>query len=93
MKVKAKIEFTLPERIYKGTKHFRPVFNFGDDLLFSGTVVGNHEEYTPNQIYNVEIDFFTIEEDAYEAIKDKLIPNYGLTIQEGSKIIGFATLL
>ena len=93
LKAKAEIQFTLQGRNYVGGKHFRPVFKFGDGLLFSGTVISNNDEYISNKEYTVDIDFFTIEDEAYHALQTILQPGMGLTIQEGSRITGIAILL
>jgi len=93
LKAKAEIKFTMPDRTYKSGKHFRPVFRFGDGLLFSGTVKSDTPEYVPNQTYLVDIDFFTIEEEAYVALQPVLRPEMGLTIQEGMRITGVAKLV
>jgi len=93
LKAKAEIKFTLEGRNYRGGKHFRPVFRFEEGLLFSGTVKSDNESYIYNQNYNVDIDFFTIEDEAYSVIQPILKQNMPLIIQEGSKITGIATLL
>ena len=93
LKARAEIQFTLPDRTYHGSKHFRPVFRFGDGLLFSGTVLSDIVEYTPNKTYLVDIDFFTIEDEAYNALQPLLKSGMGLTIQEGARITGIAKLV
>ena len=93
LKAKAEIQFTLPDRIYHGSKHFRPVFRFGDGLLFSGTVVSEEIEFTPNKKYLVDIDFFTIKDEAYSTLQPLLKTGLGLTIQEGARITGIAKLV
>ena len=93
LKAKAEIQFTMQGRNYRGGKHFRPVFKFCDGLLFSGTVVSDNNEYVHNRPYTVDIEFFTIEDEAYRALQSVLQPGMGLTIQEGSRITGIATLL
>jgi hypothetical protein len=93
LRAKAEIQFTLPDRTYHGSKHFRPVFRFGDGLLFSGTILSNVVEYSPNKKYTVDIDFFTIEDEAYNALKPVLKSGMGLTIQEGVRITGIAKLM
>jgi len=93
LKARAEIQFTLQGRTYRGGKHFRPVFKFGDGLLFSGTVVSDNSEYVHNKAYTVDIEFFTVEDEAYYALQSVLQPGMGLTIQEGSRITGIATLL
>ena len=93
LRAKAEIQFTLEGRNYRGSKHFRPVFKFGDGLLFSGTIVSEITEYVHNRSYTVDIEFFTVEDEAYNALQSVLLPGMGLTIQEGSRITGIATLL
>ena len=93
LKAKAEIQFTLPERKYHSSKHFRPVFRFGDGLLFSGTVLSEETEFLPNEKYLVDIDFFTIEDEAYNALQPLLKSGLGLTIQEGARITGIAKLV
>ena len=93
LRAKAEIQFTLQGRDYLGGKNFRPVFKFGDGLLFSGTVVSENDEYIHNKEYTVDIEFFTVEHEAYNALQSVLRPGMGLTIQEGARITGVATLL
>ena len=93
LKAKAEILFSLPDRTYQGGKHLIPVFRFAEGLLFSGRILGEAIEYMPNKSYLVDIDFFTIEDEAYSAIKPLLKPGLGLTIQEGARLTGIATLV
>ena len=93
LKAKAEIQFTLPNRTYRGHKHFRPVFGFGEGLLFSGLIPKEGVEYLPNKKYLVDVLFFTIQEEAYSAIKPILKSGMGLTIQEGARVTGNATLV
>ena len=93
LKAKAEIKFTLQGKNYAGGKHFRPVFRFSEGLLFSGTVISGDDEYVHNKVYEVDIDFFTVKDEAYRALQRVLKPDMGLTIQAGSRIIGIATLL
>jgi len=93
LSAKAEIKFTLKGQNYEGGKHFRPVFRFAEGLLFSGTVISDHNEFIYNQPYIVDLEFFTVEDEAYSAIQPLLSTGMGLTIQAGSRIIGIATLL
>ena len=93
LKAKAEIMFTLEGRNYSGNIHLRPAFSFGGGLLFSGAINSEHDEYLQGQPYLVDINFFTIEDEAYEAVKPLLKPELGLTIQEGKRILGVAKLL
>ena len=93
LKAKAEIQFTLNERKFD-KKYFRPIFNFGNKLLFSGNLISDDEIYLQNQTYYVDIDFFTIEDEAYSTISSILKPGMNLAIQEGAnKIVGIAKLL
>jgi hypothetical protein len=93
LKAKAEITFTLEGRDYSGKIHLRPVFRFAEGLLFSGAITSGYDEYLHGKKYIVDINFFTIEHEAYEAVKPLLEPDMGLTIHEGKRIIGIAKLL
>ena len=94
LKTKAEIRFTLEGRNYTGELKLRPVFNFGEELLFSGVIKSDNKMYFYNKPYTVDIDFFTIEDEAYAAVQPLLQNGMNLAIQEGSnKIIGIAKLL
>jgi hypothetical protein len=93
LKAKAEIQFTIDGRKFD-KKYFRPTFNFGNNLLFSGNLISDDDIYLQNHPYIVEIDFFTVEDDAYRAINPVLKPGMYLAIQEGAhKIVGIAKLL
>jgi hypothetical protein len=93
LKAKAEIQFTIDGRRFD-KRYFRPTFNFGNNLLFSGNLKSDDEIYVQNQPYTVEIDFFTIEDDAYKAVNPVLKPGMDFAIQEGAhKIVGIAKLL
>jgi len=93
LNAKAEITFTLEGRNYSGAKYpLRPSFRFGEGLLFSGNIKSDDKEYLYNRKYLVDIEFFTIEEEGYSAIKPYLSEGVDLVIQEGSQIIGLAKL-
>jgi len=93
LNAKAEIKFTLEGRNYSGTKHpLRPTFRFSEGLLFSGNIKSNNPEYLYNKKYIVDIEFFTIEDEGYTAIKPYLNEGVDLVMQEGSQIIGLARL-
>lgn len=73
----------------------RPAFNFGDGLLFSGTIISNIpcDKFLYQELYRVNIEFPTIEGEAYEEIKPLISEGMSLNIQNGSRIIGTAKLL
>ena len=93
LKAKAEIIFTLSDKSYIGREDFRVPFNFGEDLLFSGNIKSEHKEYAFNQKYLVEIEFFTIEGEAYEAVKHLLQVGNTIAMQTGSRLLGKAKLL
>jgi hypothetical protein len=90
LKAKAEIMFTLENKNYSGKLRLQPVFNFGEDLLFSGTIKSDNDMYFCKQKYIVDIEFFTIYGEAYEAVKKSLKPNMNLAIQAGRRILGIA---
>ena len=93
LKAKAEIQFTINERKFD-KKYFRPIFNFGNKLLFSGNLISDDDIYLQNQKYIVDIDFFTIEDEAFSVISPILRPGMNLAIQEGAhRIVGIAKIL
>jgi len=93
LNAKAEITFTLEGRNYSGVKYpLRPTFRFGEGLLFSGNIKSNYTEYLYDKKYLVDIEFFTIEDEGYCAIKPYLHEGADLVMQEGSQIIGLARL-
>ena len=87
----AVIKFTLENKSYN-VKPFRVAFNFGEGLLFTGEIISDHDIYSYNKPYKVNVDFFTIEEDSYSALKRVLLPKMGVVMQAGSRILGTAEL-
>ena len=85
----ADIRFTLENKNYS-VKPLRVAFNFGSGLLFTGEIISEHDIYFNNETYGVNIDFFTVEDDAYAALQSVLIPGIGVTMQAGSRILGTA---
>lgn len=73
----------------------RPVFNFGEDMLFSGTIKNDSSftKYLYEKEYVVKVEFHTIENEAYEAVKPLIDLDMNLSIQMGSRTIGKAKLL
>ena len=53
----------------EGRNTLRPAFNFGNELLFSGTIKNSLKKYLFEKEYVVKVEFPTIEDEAYEAIK------------------------
>ncbi|NLK96351.1 MAG: hypothetical protein GX275_14380 [Clostridiales bacterium] len=73
----------------------RPAFNFGEDMLFSGTIKKDSslQKYLYEKEYVVKVEFPTIEDEAYEAVRGLIDLDMDLNIQIGSRIIGKAKLL
>ena len=93
LKAKAEIQFTIDGRVFN-KKYFRPIFNFGNNLLFSGNLISDEDVYLHNHPYTVNIDFFTIEDEAFNVICSILKSGMDLAIQEGAhKIVGIAKLI
>ena len=87
----ADIKFTLEDKSYSA-KPLRVAFNFGSGLLFTGEINSEHAIYTYNETYGVNVDFFTVEDEAYVALRPVLKPGMGVTMQAGSRILGTAEL-
>jgi len=92
LRANGEIKFTLEGRNYAGGRHLRPVFRFGEGLLFSGTIKSDSTEYLYNNVYTVDIEFFTVNDEAYAALIPVLADGLCLTIREGSRVIGIASL-
>ena len=89
---KGEIMFTLQGNNYTASNHFRVAFSFGDGLLFSGTIKSNDGEYIQGQVYHVDIEFFTIEDEAFELIRSNLKNEFDTAMCAGSRILGIAKL-
>ena len=87
----AEIKFTLEEKSYSA-KPLWVAFNFGPGLLFTGEIVSEHTTYSYNETYGVNVNFFTVEDEAYNALQSVLVPGLGVTMQAGSRILGTAQL-
>ncbi len=72
----------------------RPSINFGDDLLFSGTIRAEKKVETImlGVLYDVSIEMPTIEQEAYGVIKDRLHEGREFIIQNASRVIGKGTI-
>jgi len=94
LKIKAEIMFTIPNQSYSGRQYpLRPTFNFGKGFLFSGTIKSAYNEYLYGQIYFVDVEFPTIECEAYDCIQHLVKIGMNLVIQIGLRIIGTAKLI
>jgi hypothetical protein len=72
------------------TNIIRPAINFGNDLLFSGTIITSEETITiiRGLNYEVVIEMPTIEVTEYDYIKDLLNVGNDFTLQAASRVIG-----
>jgi len=94
LKIKAEIIFTIEGKNYKNEKHpLSPAFRFANGLSFSGDIISEHAEYICNKKYIVDVVFFTIDGEAYEAIKPLLKKEMNLTISTARRILGFSKVL
>lgn len=68
----------------------RPAINFGNNLLFSGTILtkDNNDIIVRGKFYNVMIEMPTVEEDGYTQIQELVQVGNEFTIQNASRIIG-----
>ena len=91
LKAKGEIVFTLDGKNYTADQ-LRPAFMFKEGLLFTGGIISDADMYHQGRVYDVSIEFFTIEDEAYSALKPILIDNMDLAICSGKKILGKAKL-
>ena len=92
LRAKGEIMFTLAGSNYTASNHFRVAFSFGEGMLYSGTIKSEYDEYCQGQTYRVDIEFFTVEDEAYELIKPVLAEEVDTVMCAGSKLLGVATL-
>jgi len=92
LRAKGEIVFTLDGCNYTASDHFRVAFSFGNGLLFSGTIKSDVNQYAQGQTYHVDIEFFTIEDEAYELVKPNLECVMDTVMCAGSRILGLAKL-
>ena len=92
LRAKAEIQFTLEGKNYVPDNQFRIAFNFGGGLIFSGTIRSDHTEYLQGEKYLTDVEFFTIEEEAYAALQPVLQKGKTLSLCAGRRILGIAVL-
>ena len=92
LRAKAEIRFTLEGKNYVPDDQFRIAFNFGDGLIFSGTIRSNHAEYLQGEKYLTNVEFFTVEDEAYTALEPILIKGKTVSLCAGKRILGVAVL-
>jgi len=93
LKAKARIKFTVADKNYRAHDKFYVAFRFGEQLIFSGRIRSDVHEYVSGTEYNVDVDFFTIDnEEAYAMVKHTLSNNARFVMCAGSRIIGDAVI-
>ena len=91
LKAKGEIVFTLDGKNYTADQ-LRPAFMFAEGLLFTGGIKSDADMYYQGQTYDVNIEFFTIEDEAYSVLKPILKEDMDLAICSGRRILGKAKL-
>jgi hypothetical protein len=96
--LKGKVRMTpmLYGKNYKNHPHLRLCFLFGDDVKgfrLTGGVRSSCAEFLQGETYDVDVEFFTVIDDAYSKLKPILKKGMRLAICEGRKIVGDAQLL
>jgi hypothetical protein len=73
----------------------RPAINFGNDMLFSGTLVSNNTvaSLIRGIVYEVVIELPTIEREAFCNVEKLLMVGGSFTIQNASRVIGRGKIL
>ena len=91
LRAKGEITFTLDGKNYTADQ-LRPAFMFTEDLLFTGGIKSDADMYYQGKTYVVSIEFFTVEDEAYSALKPILKDNMDLAICSGKRVLGRARL-
>jgi len=91
LKAKGEVIFTLEGKNYTADQ-LRPAFMFAEGLLFTGGIKSDVDMYYQGQTYNVDVDFYTIEDEAYSILKPLLKDVMDLVICSGKRVLGKATL-
>jgi len=91
LRAKGEIVFTLEGKNYTADQ-LRPAFMFAEGLLFTGGILSDAETYYQGQTYNVNIDFYTIEDEAYSLLKPLIKDYMDVAICSGKRVLGKATL-
>ena len=91
LKAKGEIVFTLDGKNYTADQ-LCPAFMFAEGLLFTGGIKGDTDMYYQGETYDVNVEFFTVEDEAYSALKPFLSENMDLAICSGKRVLGIAKL-
>ena len=91
LKAKGEIIFTLEGKNYTADQ-LRPAFMFAEGLLFTGGIKSNNDMYYQGKAYNVDVEFYTIEDEAYSILQPLLKDYMDLAICSGKRVLGKAML-
>ena len=91
LKAKGEIMFTVDGKNYISDQ-LRPAFMFAEGLLFSGNIFSNDDMYYHGQAYHVDIEFFTVNDEAYSWLKPILKDDMSMPMCAGRKILGISKL-
>jgi len=91
LKAKGEIVFTLENKNYTADQ-LRPAFMFAEGLLFTGGIKSNNDMYYQGQTYDVDVEFYTVENEAYTILKPLLKDFMELVICSGKRVLGKAVL-
>ena len=91
LKAKGEITFTLEGKNYTADQ-LRPAFMFAEGLLFTGGIKSNNDMYYQGQAYNVDVEFYTVEDEAYSLLQPLLKDFMDLVICSGKRVLGKAML-
>jgi len=91
LKAKGEVIFTLEGKNYTADQ-LRPAFMFAEGLLFTGGIKSDADMFYHGQTYNVDVDFYTVEEEAYSILQPIIKDFMDLTICSGKRILGKAKL-
>ena len=91
LKAKGEIMFTLDGKNYTADQ-LRPAFMFSEDLLFTGGIKSDADMYYHGKTYDVNVEFFTVEDEAYNVLKPILRDYMDLAICSGNRFLGKAKL-
>ena len=92
LRAKGEIVFTLAGSSYTASNHFRVAFSFGNGMIYSGNIKSDNSEYIEGTAYLVDIEFFTIEDEAFILLQPVLKADLDVVMCAGSRILGIAKL-
>ena len=91
LKAKGEVIFTLEGKNYTSDQ-LRPAFMFAEGLMFTGGIKSDVDMYYHGQTYNVDIDFYTVEDEAYSMLKPLIKDYMDIIICSGKRVLGKAKL-